>query len=153
MSGGEEIYKSSLSHAADVITKKKSFFYNSSFKSFGEYKGVMSNNNLLVQLRKSDSFYDFQKWPLHIKKKFLTRHKGYADRFVVWHFLWSNGMDPYDAVYWTLWHGGYDQNAHNSMRRTALKASTKPEEFKTYKYYDMIERRPMGGHRESPKWY
>lgn len=39
-------------------------------------------------------------------------------------FLWNGGLPPDRAVYWTMWHGGYDRDAWRSIMDLVEKTKT-----------------------------
>jgi len=62
-----------------------------------------------------DEFPTPASWPDLWRAMLFNPHKDRRDRYRLFVFLWGNGMQPHHAVFWVMWHGGYDRSAWNSI--------------------------------------
>lgn len=54
--------------------------------------------------RQDDIFWPIRLWPIWVQRIALKDHKGNRDRFAMFFFLVSNGLDPKRAVFWIKGH-------------------------------------------------
>jgi len=67
------------------------------------------------KLLAGDEFPVLNTWPDLWKAIMFEPHKDRRQRYRLFVFLYSNGMMAHHAVYWTMWHGGYDRSAWGSI--------------------------------------
>lgn len=89
----------------------------------------------------SDEFYHYQEWPVYYRALFFKHHKNRRERFQLWLFFWANGMRPDRAVYWVMWHGGYDRSAHSSMQDLVRMALNNPSYFRRFPVHSLEQYR------------
>lgn len=85
--------------------------------------------------------YPFSTWPVHHREQLLARHKGMDDRRALFNFFWQNGMPAEFAMYWVLWHGGYDRKAIDQMNHLVRQTKSVEGRKKFGDYFDLLLRR------------
>lgn len=85
---------------------------------------LLTNADLLREFAACDEFYRIEWWPARFMMLLQKEHKDRRERFNLWNFLWTNGMQPHRATYWVLWHESYDMQAHRDLRALEAKVRT-----------------------------
>lgn len=83
-----------------------------------------TGSHLLRIFRHHDQFHDFVEWPRWLQQIFINSHKSLNERYRLWMFFYRNGMPPEVAVFWTMWHGGYDSGAWRAILHLASRSLT-----------------------------
>lgn len=76
----------------------------------------MNTNRLLVkEFNSGDINISWRDMSFYFRKLLLKEHKDYRERFHLFNYLWSNGLQPYEARKYVMIHKGYDNAAHRQM--------------------------------------
>lgn len=76
-------------------------------------------------------------WPNHYQNLLLKEHKKNSERFKLWNFLVSNGVDPQMSADIVLWHGTYDKHAVTDVNGWVYKHQKEPNWFFKYSTWDL----------------
>lgn len=71
--------------------------------------------NLLNDFQEFGDWYSLREWPLWAVNAFFNPHKDRTDRYRLFVFFYKNGMPPWHAVFWVMWHDTYDLSAWYSI--------------------------------------
>lgn len=74
-----------------------------------------SRLNILNDFRTFGDWYSLREWPVWAINAFFNVHKDRNERYRLFVFFYKNGMPPWHAVFWVMWHDTYDLSAWYSI--------------------------------------
>jgi len=88
----------------------------------------------ILDLYNSFEFYDIQRLPVIYQNLILNKNRNHHERFKLWNFLWSNGLDPIRCSAIILLGNEHKGEAKRSCREWELWATTEHNLHKLTKY-------------------